>query len=408
MRTQHFATFASLFLLLIIDVMGFGLVFPLLGPIFMDTQNGILPLATSPLMRNIYYGLTISVFEISLFVGAPIAGDLSDHIGRKKMLICSMLGTAAGYAIAAFGVAHKFIALLLLGRILAGITAGSQPIAQAAIADISTQENKAKNFGLICFAMSLGFVAGPICGGYFAHSATIAWFNYSTPFIVAGILALFNAICILITFKETFTPRAKHQLRLNRCFEIFTQAFKDKRIRIFALIMLLMQLSWSLYFQFISLYLNQSFHFSTERTGWFMAYLGVLFGLSLTLIMNYLLKFFELRRLVKINLIIMAIGILGLCLTHAEIWQWLCVMPIVVGSALVYNGIVTICSNDTDADTQGWLMGIFSAIVSLAWAITGVISSLLGYFNLRLPFYGSFILLLIAFAIMHYHSQRKQ
>jgi MFS transporter, DHA1 family, tetracycline resistance protein len=251
MRPSHLATFASLFLLLIIDVMGFGLVFPLLGPIFLDVHNGILPAATSPLLRNVYYGLTISVFEISLFIGAPIAGDFSDHFGRKKMLVLSLLGTTIGYGIAAFGVAVKSVGLLLLGRILAGITAGSQPIAQAAIADISTPENKARNFGLISLAMSIGFVAGPICGGYFAHSETIPWFNYMTPFIFAAALAFLNALCMLVTFQETFVPRKKTKLRLIRCFEIFIQAFKDKRIRIYALIMLLMQLGWSLYFQFI-------------------------------------------------------------------------------------------------------------------------------------------------------------
>jgi len=104
-----------------------------------------------------------------MFVGAPILGDLSDQIGRKKVLLICLLGTACGFFICAIGIKYAIVSVLIVGRGLGGLMAGCMPIAQAAIIDISTPENKLKNISSITLALCLGFAIGPMVGGYFSN-----------------------------------------------------------------------------------------------------------------------------------------------------------------------------------------------------------------------------------------------
>src|SRR3989338_9044223 len=138
-----------LLLVLFIDGMGLGLVFPILNSMIMDPHSTVVSAHLSPNMRNLIFGSTIGVFMLCWFFGAAFLGDLSDQIGRKKSLMICLLGSSVGYILSILAVIFGSYALLIIGRIIAGFTAGSQPIAQAAIVDISKPGHKARNLGLI-------------------------------------------------------------------------------------------------------------------------------------------------------------------------------------------------------------------------------------------------------------------
>src|SRR3990167_1878152 len=156
---------APLFLVLFIDGMGLSLIFPILNSIIVDPQSAFLSVSTSVGTRDFLYGLIVGIFMLCWFFGAAILGDLSDLIGRKKSLLICLIGAFLGYLLSAGAIVVKSIWLLILGRIVAGFTAGSQPIAQAAVVDVSTPEHKTRNIGFIILSPSLGFVLGPIIGG---------------------------------------------------------------------------------------------------------------------------------------------------------------------------------------------------------------------------------------------------
>lgn len=146
-----------LLLVIAIDSMGFGFVFPVLTPMFLQGHSSILPIGTSPLMHDFLYGLVVAVYPFCMFFGAPILGDLSDHWGRKKVLFICLLGTGVGYLLSGIGVSTNHFSLLILGRIVDGLTACSLTMAQAAIADVSTNERRqAKYMGLMMFAIAGG------------------------------------------------------------------------------------------------------------------------------------------------------------------------------------------------------------------------------------------------------------
>ena len=148
-----------------IDHMGIGLVYPLFSALLFDRVNGILPPDTSVAMRGWLLGILIALTPIAQFFACPLLGALSDKKGRKKVLIISITMGIAAYLIAAIGLMFGSLLSLFIYRIVVGISDGSVAVAQAAIADISTDETKGRNFGILNMCLGIGFTVGPFMGG---------------------------------------------------------------------------------------------------------------------------------------------------------------------------------------------------------------------------------------------------
>src|SRR5256712_12965927 len=177
-----------IFITVFIDLVGFGIVIPVLpyyaeGTKFRATPSQI--------------GLLFASYSIMQLVFAPVLGRLSDKHGRRPVLLVSLLGTALGFLILGFATT---LWMLFLGRIIDGISGGNISTAQAYIADVTTKEDRAKGMGLIGAAFGLGFVFGPSIGGVLSRW----WIN--VPFLFAGTLAFANAVLLYFTLPETVTP----------------------------------------------------------------------------------------------------------------------------------------------------------------------------------------------------------
>ena len=152
--------FIPLFLILFVDAIGVGIFFPIMAVAFMNPSSHFLAHDVSTAMRTLDYGLMVSVFMLCWFLGAAVLGDYSDIRGRKYCLMICLTGTAIGYFFSYLALAWHSIWLLILGRIVAGLTAGSQSIAQAAIVDGSSAHRLNINIKGLC---SLGYLFG-FCG----------------------------------------------------------------------------------------------------------------------------------------------------------------------------------------------------------------------------------------------------
>jgi MFS family permease len=232
MQMKFFFSSLPLLLILFIDGMGLGLVFPLVNSLIVDPSTGFLATGTSESMRSFLYGIIIGSFMLCWFFGAAMLGDLSDSIGRKKALMICLLGSFGGYCLASVAVMLKSVSLLLAGRIVAGFTSGSQPIAQAAMIDMSTLKTKARNIGLILMSLSIGFVIGPILGGVLSDSRVISWFTFSTPFTFVAVLSLLNALLLQFFFKETFIRKDKVAIKYFHAIKVFISAFQHCHLRL--------------------------------------------------------------------------------------------------------------------------------------------------------------------------------
>ncbi|MFL6229151.1 MAG: MFS transporter, partial [Pyrinomonadaceae bacterium] len=177
-----------IFVTVFIDLVGFGIVIPVL-PYYVEGTR----FNASPRM----VGLRFISYSVMQLVFTPILGRLSDKYGRRPVLFLSLLGTSAGFLIMGFA---RTLWMLFAGRIIDGITGGNISTAQAYIADVTTKEDRAKGMGLIGAAFGLGFTFGPAIGGLLSK-----W-GISVPFIFAGCLALGNAILLYFTQPPTLTP----------------------------------------------------------------------------------------------------------------------------------------------------------------------------------------------------------
>jgi len=173
----------TIFLIVFIDIFGFSLILPLLP--FVAERFGASPLKIGLL------GASYSFFQL---LASPVLGFLSDRYGRKKILILSQLGSAAGFLL--LGFAHS-LPLIFLSRVVDGITGGNISVAQAYIADITTKKNRAKGMGIIGAAFGLGFLFGPAIGGLLSQN------GFAIPALIAVFVSLFSTLTTALFLKET-------------------------------------------------------------------------------------------------------------------------------------------------------------------------------------------------------------
>lgn len=377
-----------LFMVLLIDGMGLGLLFPIINAIIIEPQAGFLSDSISIGMRDFYYGLTIGIFMICWFFGAAILGDLSDKVGRKKALMVCLLGSFAGYLLSAVAIFIKSYWLLIGGRVIAGFTAGSQPIAQAAIVDVSSEEHKARNIGFILLAVSLGFVLGPLCGGVLSDHRVVSWFNFTTPMYFASIISLLNAGLLYLTFHETFEHADTHKhikIKILRAVEIFISAFKHADIKHYSVIMLVMIFGWSNYFSFISLYLSFIYHYTSMQNSLFLAVMGLGFSLGCGYVVDYCAKRYQNDRTVFVALLLTALEIAITLIANTEWVAWVMVFFIGTTMSVAYSTLLAIFSNLVSEDEQGWVMGVTGSIMAICFGLTSLFTGFIAQMGASLP-----------------------
>ncbi len=385
-QEKALSSMLPLFFVLLIDGMGLGLLFPILNTILIEPQAGFLPVDTSVGVRDFCYGLTIGIFMICWFFGAAILGDLSDNVGRKKSLLICLVGAFLGYLLSAVAIVFHSFWLLVIGRIIAGFTAGSQPIAQAAIVDVSSDEHKARNIGLILLSVSLGFVFGPICGGLLSNDQLVSWFGFETPMYFAAGLALLNAVFLHFAFTETFTnAHQKMNIKWHHAVHVFISAFKHPSIKKYSLVLLVMIFGWSNYFSFISLYLLQTYHYTAMQNSLFLAVMGLGFSAGCGYIVDFCTKRYSFDGVVIIGLLITAALVL-LTLVSTDEWvAWVATFLIGISLSVAYSVLLTIFSNQVGANEQGWVMGVTGSIMALCFGLTSIFTGLIAQVGAVLP-----------------------
>ena len=241
-----------IFLVTFIGLMGFGIILPLF-PFYAER------LGASPEVIT----LTMAVFSMGQFIASPFWGRLSDSIGRKKVLIISLIGSSISYVMLAFA---ETLTMVIISRILSGLMAGNISIAFAYVADITDEENRSAGLGKVSAALGLGFMTGPAIGGFLAGN-DIENANYVlTALAGAGIniIALIGAIFFL---KESLPDDDRKSMQ--GLFKIFKkETFKPgQKIIIFALCGLFFYSGMSLMEAIFPLWANRLFNYGPSHIG---------------------------------------------------------------------------------------------------------------------------------------------
>ncbi len=266
--------------------------------------------------------------------------------------------------------------MLLFARVLAGLSAGSQGVAQAAVADFADQKNKPHMISIIAIGMTLGLIIGPLVASVW--SSQFSWL----PFIIVILFCLFS-LYLLWQLPESPIKTLK-LFSINEIKNIIKIPKVLKLLSVF----LLFELGWSLYLQSLPLYLNLAFHLQTQQIGFATTYIGTLLALFLLIGTRFSLKYIN-SRLLSVSQFGLFLGLFSFLMSAINLQLSLFLIfaiYVVFSVAVIYPCIISQLSHWVPQEKQGLLMGITDGIIALAFTITGFLSSLFIYINLNLIF----------------------
>ena len=364
-----------IFTTVFIDLVGFGIVMPVLpfyaeGTIFNATPRTV--------------GLLFASYSVMQLIFSPILGRLSDKYGRRPVLFLSIIGSGIGFLV--LGLATTTF-MLFAGRILDGITGGNISTAQAYIADITTTENRAKGMGMIGAAFGLGFIFGPAIGGILSK-----W-GIQVPFFFAASLCFLNALLLYFRLPETVTPDhpAKTQAGGGRGLRQLIRSLKQPRLAFVLVMYFLFVVAFSIMTSSFAFYTMFRFGYDAHHTGYLFAYVGIIAVIIQGGLIGRLVKRFGELPLVIVGALCFAIslfavpfvgpaagGLAGL-LIGGGVFS--------MGNSLATPALTSLASKSAGAAEQGTVLGVTQSAASLARVVGPVLAAVL--INSAVPHMGA-------------------
>jgi|TARA_Y200000002_G_scaffold328465_1_gene292083 DHA1 family tetracycline resistance protein-like MFS transporter len=353
MHKRHALTFVSITVFL--DTVGFGVIVPVLPQFLVLIGNVNLSDASA------LSGYLIFSYAVTNFMFAPMLGNLSDAYGRKPLLVTSLFVYGGAYLLSGFATA---LWMLFLGRLLTGITSATYAIANALIADVSTAEDKAQNFGLLGVAFGLGFIVGPALGGIIG-----AW-DLRAPFFIASGLAFINTLYGLIFFRETLAPENRRPFELKRAspWGALTQLSKYPLLIGLVIAVFLNNIGYHIWPSNWNFYTIETFAWTPLDVGLSMAFVGVMSVIVQGGLLRIVIPKFGPVRCAYFGITATIVAFVGVATagSSAALFFW-CGMSSLGG--LAAPSVNSILSNQVAADSQGELQGIMASVSSVAMIV---------------------------------------
>lgn len=353
-----------IFITIFIDLIGFGMVIPIL-PYYAETA----PFNATPFE----IGMLFSVYSWMQFFFSPVLGRLSDRYGRRPILFMSLMGSAVGYFV--LGIAGT-LAMVFIGRILGGITGGSISTAQAYIADVTSKENRAKGMGLFGAAFGLGFILGPAIAGILSK------YGVQVPFYFAAALSLVNAIALLFILPESVKFGAVPAVRekRNRFVDII-ESFGEPKFGLINLIYFLLVTAFSIMTYAFVLFTMYRFQFNAEQNGYLFAYVGIVSIIGQGFLFGRLVNHLGESRLVAMGCVTMAVSLITFPFIGPQFgglaFLLIATSFLSFGNAMASPSLTSLASKISAENEQGRALGILQSGASLARAIGPTIGGVL-------------------------------
>lgn len=332
----------TIFLIVFIDLLGFGLILPLL-PYVAENYNA------TPLI----IGLLSASYSLFQFISGPILGNLSDRYGRKKILLISQAGSLLGYLILAFA---NSLPLLFISRIIDGITGGNISIAQAYMADITDKKTRAKGMGLLGAAFGLGFMLGPALGGYLSQQGFIY------PALTAALISLVTLIMTSIYLQETVAKNPS-STKKNLLIDLsqLRLVFAKAPLNLYVITFFFLSLGFSGMQGTYALWTQDTFDWGPSNVGAIFTFIGILSILAQTQILPRSITRYGEKRLLLSSIPILSLGFLTLTLSSNLSLHLFAITLIVIGNSLANPTLTALATEAISQDSYGETLGIFQS-----------------------------------------------
>lgn len=348
---------SSIILVVFIDLLGFSLILPLL-PYYAETFHA----------NAFVTGLLVASYAVAQLIGAPLLGRMSDRYGRRPILLASIFGTFLGFIL--LGVANA-LWILFVSRVIDGLTGGNLSIAQAYISDVTDAKNRAKGLGLIGAAFGLGFIIGPVTGGFLSQ-----W-GYAIPAFAAATMSFINLALTFFWLPESLTAEKRAEMTdkkpavtLGALFVALKRPFSGSLLisRFF------FGVAFAIFQTIFSLYALTKFNLTAAQTGYVLTYVGVLSVITQGYLVGRITNIFREDILIVACVALMAISMVGWALAPSVL-----VLLIILAPTSFAGGVLNtlLSSTLTKAVTPQEIGGIlgFSASIDSS---TRIIAPILG------------------------------
>jgi MFS transporter, DHA1 family, tetracycline resistance protein len=423
-KSPLFIIFTTIF----IDLVGFGIVLPVL-PLYAQTFGA------SPLI----IGIIVASFSLMQFFFMPVWGRVSDRIGRRPVILWSLVASAISYII--YGFAHSLL-ILILSRIFAGIAGATVSTAQAYIADVTTKENRAKGMGLIGAAFGLGFIFGPVIGGVLSESGHVlqhiaavlhggifegfaGWLDiqsaaigldvrFDIPALFAAILCLSNAILAYFRLPESLHPDSRSRVTVRIVSrKSFFHALSTPYLGILLLLFFLCTFAYANIYGTLPLFTSQTMQLSALENGYVFAFNGLITTIIQGGLIGRLTRVFGERLLLFIGCLSMVVGFTVLALSSTVAMLAVALIFLSMGTGLSNPVIPSLITQESNPREHGTILGISQSFSSLgrvlgpSWG--GLVYDRLGH---QWPFFTAAMFMVVAsffsFRIMRHKREIVQ
>lgn len=371
-----------IFLTIALDAMGIGLVFPILPALLQDI---------SPSHHTaLYIGLLGSLYAAMQFIFSPILGTLSDRLGRRPILLLSLAGSVLNYLLLTFS--HSFM-LLLIGRIVAGMSSANMSVASAYLIDISVPEQRTKYFGLSSAMFGAGFVIGPVLGGLLGEY----WLRL--PFLVAALLSAINLLLAYFALPESGKALSSQPLCLTlNPFKAFQSLHNMLGVLPLMATFFIFSATGEAYAVCWALWGHAAFQWNGFWTGLSLG----MFGLCQMLVQAFVPQHAS-KRFGNRNTVLIGMGCTGIALSIMALaqqgWIIFAIMPVFALGSIGTPALQALASQKVAAGQQGQFQGMVTSTVSLAAMCAPLFFSTL-YFQLQSSWPGAIWLSVIALYLL--------
>jgi DHA1 family tetracycline resistance protein-like MFS transporter len=395
------AAIGFIFITMLIDITGWGIIIPVIPKLIQELIHGDLSDAAK------YGGWLTFAYAITQFVFAPLVGNLSDQYGRRPIILISLFGFSLDYLLLSFA---PTITWLFIGRILAGITGASITTASAYIADVSTPENRAKNFGMIGAAFGLGFIIGPVIGGLLGQ------YGSRVPFYAAGVLCMVNFIYGYFILPESLSKENRRKFDWKRANPVGSLLNLKKYPSILGLMLAIfllyvashaVQSNWS----YFTMY---QFHWDEKMVGISLGIIGLLVGIVQGGLIRWINPKLGNEKSIFFGIALYAIGMFLFAFATQSWMMFVFLIPYCLGG-IAGPAMQSVISGAVSPSEQGEIQGTMTSLMSASAIIGPPLMSMLFYYfthdDAPIQFAGApFILggiLMIISAVIAYFSFKK-
>ncbi len=401
------AIILPIFLTVFIDMLGVGIIIPVLPALFFEEESMIFSLDVAFKTRSLLYGLLLASYPFMQFFGAPILGTLSDRFGRKPILQISLAGTFVGYLLFGYAVATQNIPLLFFSRMLPGFTGGNISIVYSAISDVSDESSKARNFGLVGMAFGLGFILGPTLGGILADPTMVSWFTPATPFIFTAILTLINILLVQYVFKETLIEKGHAAVNLFKGVTNIARSFQAPNLRVIFSVVLLTSLGFTFFTQFFSVLLIEKIGVRIKDVGLLFGWIGLWLVITQGVTVRILSRKYGSSTVLRVSLLMLSIAV-GAVLIPSELWMFYLVNPFIATfQGITSPNLTAVVSSQAARHQQGEILGINQSMQSMGQIFPALIGSYLNTIDVNVPLMAASGFILMAWIVYMFVFQPR-